>query len=169
MSNYFESYSFEVQSTNPHKNKTKYTFTGDRDYVQKLRQKPVEIQCTQNYQGWLITSKGYDNGILRIIGEKMIGNRTIKIESVQSNKLPKFSTIQMESDYSPYDPVGDVNANYLEVNDKQNTTNAEFTKIDAQAEQPYQKRFSNSSILSIAEFLHDKEFIKMLPKIGDVE
>jgi hypothetical protein len=149
----------------PNRRKTKYTFQGPRDYIDSLKQKPVEIQNTQNVNGWLVTSKGYDSGVLSLKAEKQIGSRTIKIESIQSNKLPKFKTIELESDYDPFNPVGDVSANYCEVADKQNRINVEFTKIDSEAEQPYQKRFNNSSVLSIAEFLHDKEFEKMLRSI----
>jgi hypothetical protein len=157
-----------VQSTDPNNNKTKYTFTGDNDYIKSLKQKPVEIQNTQNVSGWLVTSKGYDS-VLKITAEKQLGTRTMKIESIQSNKLPKFKTIEMAEDYSPYNPVGDVNANYVEVADRQNRTNVEFTKIDSEAEEPYQRKFGNSSIFSIAEFLHDEQFNKMLKslKIGE--
>jgi hypothetical protein len=165
MSNYFESYSFEVPSTDPKVKKQKYTFSGDQEYIRKLKSKPVEIQNTQNVNGWLVTFKGYDNGTLKITAEKMIDTRTIKIESIQSNRLSKFKVIQMEEDYSPYDPVGDTNANYIEINDKQNKTNVDFTQIDSKSEDPYQKCFSNSSILSIAEFLHDEQFNKMLKSV----
>ena len=169
MSKYFESYSFEVPTSDPNVKKQKYSFVGDKEYIQRLKSKPIEIQSTQNVNGWLVTSKGYDSGVLKQTAEKMIGSRVLKIESVQSNRLAKFKTIEMESDYDPYNPVGEINANYVEVNDKQNRTNVEFTKIDSEAEEPYPKRFSNSSILSIAEFLHDKEFEKMLKyvKIGE--
>jgi hypothetical protein len=165
MSNLFESYSFEVPSTDPHKNKTKYSFSGPKEYIESLKQKPVEVQTTQNYQGWEITSKGYANGVLKSTAEKMIGTRTVKIESITSNKLPKFKPIELE-EFDPYNPTDDV-ISFVEVYDKQGKTDPNFTKIDQESDKPYERKYANSSIISIADFLRDPEFEKMLSKIGD--
>jgi hypothetical protein len=165
MSKYFESYSFEVGSTDPHNNKTKYTFTGDNDYIKSVKQKPIEIQNTSSYQGWLITSKGYTNGVLKSTAEKMIATRTIKIESIVSNKLPKFRKIELE-EYDPYNPTSDV-ISFIESYDQQGKTDPNFTKIDENSERPYERKYANSSIISISQFLRDPEFEKMLPKVGD--
>jgi hypothetical protein len=97
----------------------------------------------------------------------MIGTRTIKIESIVSNKLPKFRVIELESDYDPHNPEGDMTANYVEVYNKEGKTDPQFANIDEQAEKPYERKYSNSSIISIPQFLRDPEFEKMLPKIGD--
>jgi hypothetical protein len=163
--NYFESYSFEVPTTDPNVKKTKYSFSGPKDYIDSLKQKPIEIQSTQNYQGWSITSKGYANGVLKSTAEKMIGTRTIKIESIVSNKLPKFRKIELE-EYDPYNPTSDV-ISYIESYDKQGKTDPNFTKIDERSDQPYERKYANSSIVSISDFLRDSEFEKMLHKIGD--
>jgi hypothetical protein len=164
MSNYFESYSFEVPNSG--NSKTKYNFRGPKEYIDKLRAKPVQITNSYTINGWLIQQFGFSDGTLKSKAEKQEGVKTIKIETITPSKLAKFTKIEIEGDYSPYMPLAD-NVSYVEVSDRQNRTNVEFTKIDSEAEQPYQRRFSNSSILSIAEFLHDKEFELILKEIGN--
>jgi hypothetical protein len=167
MSNYFESYSFEVP-TDSNSGKTKYSFTGPKEYIDKIRAKPVQITNSYTVNGWAVQQFGFDDGTLKNKAEKMQGVKTIKIETVTPNRLAKFIKIEIEGDYNPYMPLADT-VSYVEVSDRQNRTNAEFTKIDSESEQPYQRRFSNSSILSIAEFLHDKEFESMLKSVKEVE
>jgi hypothetical protein len=98
----------------------------------------------------------------------MIGTRTVKIDTIVSNRLPKFKTIELESDYDPYNPIGNA-VSFVEVYDKQGKTDPQFTRIDEQQEHPYERKFGNSSIVSIEDFLRDPEFEKVLSKIGDVE
>lgn len=167
MSNdYFSSYSFEVQSTDPNSGKTKYSFTGPKDYIDKLRAKPVQITNNYTVNGWSVQQFGFSDGTLKSKAEKMQGAKTIKIETITPNKLAKFIKIEIDTDYNPYMPLADT-VSYVEVSDRLGKTNAEFTKIDTEADQPYQRRFSNSSILSIAEFLHDKEFESMIKEVGN--
>jgi hypothetical protein len=166
MSNYFESYSFEVGSTDNNTRKTKYNFSGPSEYIDKIAAKPVQITNSYDLDDWSVQSKGFGDGVLRTTAEKMIGTRTIKIDSVVSNKLPKFRVVELESDYDPHNPIGNI-VSFVEVYDKKGNTDSQFTKLDEQQEKPYERRFSNSSIVSIRDFLRDKEFEKMLSKIGD--
>lgn len=161
MSNYSESYSFEVPTDSNSSNKTKYSFTGPKEYIDKLRAKPVQVTNSYTLNGWAVQQFGFDDGTLKSKAEKTQGVKTIKIETVTPNRLAKFIKIEIEGDYNPYMPLADT-VSFIEVSDRQNKTNVEFTKIDSEAEQPYQRRFSNSSISSIAEFLHDKEFESLL-------
>lgn len=160
---YFANYSFEVPSTDLGNRGTKYSFTGPKDYIDSIKQKPVEVACTENVNGWLVESKGYGNGVLKTKAEKMLGTRIIKIESIISNKLPKFKPIEL-NEYSPYNPIGDI-ISFVEVYDKQARTDPNFVTIDEQAEQSYERKYGNSSIISVSDFLKDKEFEKMLKSL----
>jgi hypothetical protein len=164
MSKYFESYSFEVGSTSPNRNKTKYSFVGPADYIQGLKSKPVEVTTTKTVDGWTITSKAFDNGILKHVAEKMLDNRQIKIESIQQNQLPKFRTIEIDS-YDAYNPT-ESNYSYVEVNDKRDRVSPEFQKLNEESEQLYEKRYPKSSIISVSELVHDTEFEKILKGVS---
>jgi hypothetical protein len=163
-SKYFECLSFEIGSTDKHRGNTSYTITGDKEYIDKIRSKPVQLTTSYTLNGWLVLQYGYSDGTLKSTAEKMQGVKTIKIETITPKKLSKFIKIEIEGDYNPYMPLED-NASYVEVSDRLGKTNAEFSKIDSQAEQPYQRKFSNSSILSIEEFLRDTEFESLLKEV----
>lgn len=164
MSNYFESYSFEVPSTDRSTRKTKYSFSGPKEYIDRLKERPVRITNNYSVNGWTVQQFGFSDGTVKSIAEKQQGVKTIKIETVTPNKLAKFIKIEIDGDYDPTMPLADT-VSYVEVSDRQNKTNVEFTKIDSEAEEPYQRKFGNSSILSIAEFLHDKELESLLKSI----
>lgn len=161
MNNVFSSYSFEVPSTDPNRGNTKYSYRGPQEFIDKLRAKPVEITHSYTVNGWTVQQFGYSDGTLKSKAEKQDGIETLKIEKITPNRLAKWIKIEIEGDYDPTWPVAGT-VSWVEVSDKQNRTNAEFTKIDEQAEEIYQRRFGNSSILSLAEFLYDSRFESML-------
>ena len=163
-SKYFESYSFEVPGKDANTRKQKLMFSGPADYIQSLKSKPVEITTTKTVDGWNITSKAFDNGILKHTAEKMLDNRQIKIESIQQNKLTKFRTIEVDS-YDPYNPTQS-NYSYVEINDKMDRVSQEFQKLNEESEQLYEKRFSKSSIISVSELVQDTEFEKLLKEVS---
>lgn len=162
MNKYFESYSFEVPGSG--NSRTKYNFRGPAEYINKLKAKPIEVTNSYTVNGWTVQQIGYEDGTLKSKAERQQGVETLKIEKITPRKLAKFLKIEIEGDYNPYMPLADT-ISWVEVSDRQNRTNVEFTKIDSEAEQPYQKRFSNSSIISISEFLHDKEFEKIIKSV----
>jgi hypothetical protein len=57
-------------------------------------------------------------------------------------------------------------AQFVEINDKKSRTDPNFTKVDVQQEEPYERKYGNSSIVSIKDFLRDEQFLKMISKIG---
>jgi hypothetical protein len=163
MSNYFESYSFEVPSTDANTKKQKLTFSGPADYIQGLKSRPVEVTTTKTVNGWMITSKAFDNGLLKHTAEKMLDNRQIKIESIQQS-LPKFRTIEVDS-YDPYNPTQS-NYSYVELNDKRDRVSLEFQKLNEESEQMYERKYNKSSIISVSELVQDTEFENLLKEVS---
>lgn len=165
-SKYFESYSFEIPGDS-NTRKQKLTFTGPHDYIESLRQKPIEITSAKNVNGWYIKSKGYSDGTVRITAEKNDGNKTLKIEQITPNTLDRFVQIEID-DYSPYDSTEFTsNTRFVEVSNKEGKSSPEFEKINEQSEKQYERRLgSKSSIIEISNFLYDAEFEKILKEVS---
>jgi hypothetical protein len=164
MTDYWQSYSFDLPAEKH--SKKRLSFVGPKEYIDKLRAKPVRITANYTVGDWNVQAFGYGDGTLKQIAERQEGLITTKIEQITPNYLAKFINVEIEGDYSPYNPIAET-FTYVEVSDKLSKINKEFQEIDNNADQPYQHKFNKSSIYSVDEFLRNEEFEELLKRCSN--